>query len=123
MQFIPINRHILGWTSGSAIQFVLAKNFGETSKDLLESLGNIKEHQALFNNTLASFKEVTGTSISRIEGVVASSEELITTSMSKISEYQSAVESFRELIAESMAQVSGYQEALQERFRKCCAEN
>ena len=108
----------------------MSMNFGETSKDLLESLRKIKEHQALFDNTLTSFKELTVTSISQIEGVVASSEELITTSMSKISEYQSAVESYKDLITQSMGHVADYQEALRkglensvESFRELIAES
>ena len=118
------------WGGHLEQQFVLAKNFGETSKDLLESLRKIKEHQALFDNTLTSFKELTVTSISQIEGVVASSEELITTSMSKISEYQSAVESYKDLITQSMGHVADYQEALRkglensvESFRELIAES
>lgn len=102
------------WGGHLEQQYVLANNFGETSKNLLESLGSIYEHQALFKNTLDSFKELTAASISRIEGVVRSSEDLVASSMSKISEYQSAVEIFQESVATSMSQISGYQKALRD---------
>ena len=108
----------------------MSMNFGETSKDLLESLRKIKEHQAIIENTVADFKDTTATSVSQIEGVVDSFEKLITTSMSKISEYQSSVESYKDLIGQSMGHVADYQEALRkglensvESFRELIAES
>ena len=108
----------------------MSMNFGETSKDLLESLRKIKEHQAIIENTVADFKDTTATSVSQIAGVVASFEKLITTSMSKISEYQSSVESYKDLIGQSMGHVADYQEALRkglensvESFRELIAES
>ena len=108
----------------------MSMNFGETSKDLLESLRKIKEHQAIIENTVADFKDTTETSVSQIAGVVASFEKLITTSMSKISEYQSSVESYKDLIGQSMGHVADYQEALRkglensvESFRELIAES
>ena len=108
----------------------MSMNFGETSKDLLESLRKIKEHQTIIKNTVADFKDTTATSVSQIEGVVASFEKLITTSMSKISEYQSSVESYKDLIGQSMGHVADYQEALRkglensvESFRELIAES
>ena len=100
------------WGGHLEQQFVLAKNFGETSKDLLESLREIKEHQAIIANTVSDFKDTTATSVSQIEGVAVSFEKLITTSMSKISEYQASVESYKNLIGKSMGHVADYQEAL-----------
>ena len=108
----------------------MSMNFGETSKDLLESLRKIKEHQAIIENTVADFKDTTATSVSQIAGVVDSFEKLITTSMSKISEYQSSVESYKDLIGQSMGHVADYQEALRkglensvESFRELIAES
>ena len=95
------------WGGHLEQQYVLAINFGETSKNLLESLEGIKEHQALIENTVGSFKNMTGESMSQIS-VFQSTVETFKESTKE------TVEAFKESIAQSISQISGYQEALRE---------